>query len=94
VDPSQAEAWRRLMMARRGAKDGPAAAEAAERLLALLPDDLQGLMTSAVLQAALGNDALARERLQRALDLDPDRVRARSQQDVELAALLARLPGR
>ncbi len=94
VDPSQAEVWRRLMMARRATKELPAAAEAAERLLALLPDDLQGLMTSAVALAALGKEELARERLLRALELDPDRVRARSQQDEELAALLARLPRR
>jgi arylsulfatase A-like enzyme/Flp pilus assembly protein TadD len=90
ADPQHAEAWRKRMMACRSAKDLPATSEAAEHLLALLPDDVQGLMTSAVVLAAQGQAELARSRLERAVKLDPERVQARAKQDVELAGLLAR----
>ncbi len=91
ADPTHAEAWRKRMMACRSAKDLGAAAEAAERLLALLPEDVQALMTSAVTLDALGKAELARTRLERALELEPDRVQARAKQDAELADLLARI---
>ncbi|MBW2315248.1 MAG: tetratricopeptide repeat protein [Deltaproteobacteria bacterium] len=67
-------------------KDGEAA-RAAERALAIEPEDSESLFVLGTVAQNQGEDALALARYERALDLDPDYVSARHNLGVVLARL-------
>ncbi|MCP3915290.1 MAG: sulfatase-like hydrolase/transferase [bacterium] len=81
------DAWRYLMVARRRSGELGGALEAATGVLALDPDDMPALLTTAVVGNELGKEG-ARASLQHALDLDTAAVEARAERDPGLRAAL------